>query len=596
MMKMKRAVAFAIVCAAGLAASGASLREYVAAFNAADDETVTNAVPNAEAAEFLEANVPRFSCPDAEVERTYYFRWWTYRKHLRRGRAGWVVSEFLPNVSYAGPDNVISCPLGHHLMEGRWLHDPVFMRDYAKSWLKPDSRLNGPKSYVNWIVQGVLALEKVTGDRTLADGMLDGLVANYRAWEKGWSLVAYPTKDQHRVGLEPDGMFTDIDDREGTELTLSGNGRRTHVNAMMWGEATGLAEIARRNGRAALADEFARKAEALKKGVLERLWNKEKRFFTVLSDDGRLSDVCELHGYSPWYAGMPLKGYEAAWSRLTDEKGFSAPWGLTFPCRDTPGFVIAYTGHSCQWNGPSWPFATSVALTALANALDAGYDLPVGREDFAAAFVRYAKSHVMDRDDGVRVPWIDEVQDPFTGVWTSRAIQNGGRTNGPKHTAGKDYNHSTFCDLVITGLCGFRPRPDGRYEVKTALFRHVVFQDELKFGKSSYRKRSMKFDYSFDYVVVPYTLLMGRVRFVFENDVSAFEEGATITINDMMKVRDNGKTACVIGRQYLYEGNGNPQDFFKDNRPPKQKRTSPPKPKYVPPEMDNPYGISLPEE
>lgn len=138
--------------------------------------------------------------------------------------------------------------------------------------------------------------------------------------------------------------------------------------------------------------------------------------------------------------------------------------------------------------------------------------------------------------------------------------------------------------------------PDGRYEVKTALFRHVVFQDELKFGKSSYRKRSMKFDYSFDYVVVPYTLLMGRVRFVFENDVSAFEEGATITINDMLKVRDNGKIACVIGRQYLYEGNGNPRDFFKDNRPPKQKRTSPPRPKYVPPEMDNPYGISLPEE
>ena len=31
---------------------------------------------------------------------------------------------------------------------------------------------------------------------------------------------------------------------------------------------------------------------------------------------------------------------------------------------------------------------------------------------------------------------------------------------------GKDYNHSTFCDLVISGLCGLVPRQDGRIEVK----------------------------------------------------------------------------------------------------------------------------------
>ena len=455
-----------LACAVALAASGTSLREYVAAFNAADDETVTNAISNADAADFLAANVPRFSCPDADVERTYYFRWWTYRKHLRREGDGWSISEFLPDVPYAGPGNAISCPLGHHIMEGRWLHDTSYVRSYARAWLRSGARLNGTKSYVNWIVQAVLALEKVTGDRSLADGMLDGLVANYRAWEKGWSLRAYPTTEFHRVGLEPDGLFTDIDDREGTELTLSGNGKRTHINAMMWGEAMGIAEIARRNRRKELAAEFERKASVLAEGVRGRLWNAEKQFFTVLSDDGRLSDVCELHGYSPWYAELPLKGFEAAWRRFVDPKGFSAPWGLTFPCQDTPGFRIAYGGHSCQWNGPSWPFATSVALTALANALDAGYRLPVTGEDFAAAMVRYAKSHVMDRDDGVRVPWIDEVQDPFTGVWTSRAIQNGGRTNGIRHTAGKDYNHSTFCDLVITGLVGLRPRADGRYEVK----------------------------------------------------------------------------------------------------------------------------------
>ena len=30
---------------------------------------------------------------------------------------------------------------------------------------------------------------------------------------------------------------------------------------------------------------------------------------------------------------------------------------------------------------------------------------------------------------------------------------------------GKDYNHSTYCDLVITGLVGLRPRADDVVEV-----------------------------------------------------------------------------------------------------------------------------------
>ena len=49
-------------------------------------------------------------------------------------------------------------------------------------------------------------------------------------------------------------------------------------------------------------------------------------------------------------------------------QGFAAAYGLSFPERRAKGFKIAYEGHECQWNGPSWPFATSIALTALAVA------------------------------------------------------------------------------------------------------------------------------------------------------------------------------------------------------------------------------------
>ena len=34
---------------------------------------------------------------------------------------------------------------------------------------------------------------------------------------------------------------------------------------------------------------------------------------------------------------------------------------------------------------------------------------------------------------------------------------------------GKDYNHSSYCDLVITGLVGLRPRQDETVEVNPLL-------------------------------------------------------------------------------------------------------------------------------
>lgn len=138
---------------------------------------------------------------------------------------------------------------------------------------------------------------------------------------------------------------------------------------------------------------------------------------------------------------------------------------------------------------------------------------------------------------------------------------------------------------------------NGEYEVRTVLRKYVVFQDELRFGRSSCRKYFVNSSFHFDYVVVPYTLLMGRVRFVFERDVSAIEEGGLITLHKPTSFLDSGKCAYVIGRQYRYEGDGTPQDFFRDNRPPKpSKKNGESAPKYVPPELDNRYGIPLPEE
>jgi hypothetical protein len=99
----------------------------------------------------------------------------------------------------------------------------------------------------------------------------------------------------------------------------------------------------------------------------------------------------------------------------------------------------------------------------------------VTKQDYFDALKIYAKSHSLKRDDGTVTPWIDENLNPATGDWIARTrlktwkdgktwdVDKGGVERG------KDYNHSSFCDLVITGLIGLRPRADETIEVKPLL-------------------------------------------------------------------------------------------------------------------------------
>ncbi len=145
-----------------------------------------------------------------------------------------------------------------------------------------------------------------------------------------------------------------------------------------------------------------------------------------------------------------------------DRQGFFAPFGLRTAEKRHPKFSIAYKGHECQWNGPVWPFATAVTLTGLANLLNGPPQDAISSKDYFELLKIYAKSQRRKLEDGRVVPWIDENQNPATGDWISRTrLKNNDWDSGKGGVErGKDYNHSTFCDLVISGLIGLRPRPD----------------------------------------------------------------------------------------------------------------------------------------
>src|SRR5580658_8252273 len=85
---------------------------YIASFNRIFPQEVTNYIPDERAWEFLSANIPFFTCPDAEIEQLYYYRWWAYRKHIKQTPVGFLITEFLKPVNHASEYNSLSCALG----------------------------------------------------------------------------------------------------------------------------------------------------------------------------------------------------------------------------------------------------------------------------------------------------------------------------------------------------------------------------------------------------------------------------------------------------------------------------------------------------
>ena len=431
-----------------------SFRHYFDQFNRDDEELYAQHIPNKPAWAFLRVQIPLFEGPDKDIERTYYFRWWTYRKHIKQTPDGFVITEFLPPVGWAGKHNTISCAAGHHFYEGRWLHDLAYLDDYALFWFRKGGSV---RSYSFWAADSLWARYVVNGSEGILLDLLPDLIANYEQWAKS--------------RLEPDGLFWQIDDRDGMEVSVGGSGKRPTINSYLYGDAVAIARIASLAGRQDTAMQFREKAERIRTLVQARLWDPQAQFFKTLPrDTDRLVDVRELHGYTPWYFNLPEQGHERAWKQLMDPQGFYAPYGPTTTEQRHPGFRLSYEGHECQWNGPSWPYATSVTLTAMANLLN-NYDQEVvDRADYFDLLKIYARSHRLTRDDGKVVPWIDENLNPRTGDWISRTRlktwKNGTWDAGKGgKERGKDYNHSTYCDLVITGLAGLRPRPDHLVEV-----------------------------------------------------------------------------------------------------------------------------------
>jgi hypothetical protein len=165
----------------------------------------------------------------------------------------------------------------------------------------------------------------------------------------------------------------------------------------MYGNAMALDKMAGLLGDKTLADTYKNKAVAIKKLVQDSLWNISSSFFETRKAKGGSAEVREAIGFTPWEFNLPddQANYAKAWDQLLDTAGFKAPWGLTTAERRNPTFRTRGTGHSCEWDGALWPFASSQTLKGLANLLT-NYKKhgKMNAEVFYQELHQYAASHV----------------------------------------------------------------------------------------------------------------------------------------------------------------------------------------------------------
>lgn len=414
---------------------------------------------------WYEANIPFVDLPDATMQSVYYYRWRVWKEHLRYTDPadGWISTEFLDCCGYAAPYQAINAAAGHQLTEGRWLRDPGYAQDYLRFWLTGPGA--GPKpatddvnadttdwahEYSVWLATSAYGQAQVSGDFAPLRELLPDLVRQYRGWDKQfnaqlglyWSVPVW------------DAMEFSASSYESPEPYHGGAGYRPTLNSYQYGDAVAISRIADSVGDHRLAAEYAQRAAGLKASLQKWLWDPARGFYYAMPRDDnpehRLSGSREQIGFVPWMFGAAQPADSAAWSQLLDPNGFASAYGPTTTERRSP-FFMKDAGNCCRWDGPSWPFATSQTLTGLANLLN---DYPtataMSKEDYAAALATYARTQTKNGK-----PYVAEAHDPDRDAWIY---------DGQNHS--EDYNHSTYTDLVLSGLIGLRPQSGSTLDVR----------------------------------------------------------------------------------------------------------------------------------
>ena len=439
---------------------------------------------------WFDANLPYFDCSDPWIRKLYYHRAYLSRKNMLDPRLGRLREPTQSegrwrNDWYA---NVISYGAAHQIREARWLRDRKYAQGHLRTWAdneKADgvypshvtSAGAAGGQYTDWITSTAWETELVHPDPAFLAGVADKLANNVRGWQKqydpdGDGLLRV---DSHWwTGMEYQPSFFYFSGyrtaRDFQQPARAVELERVDLTAYNYGNARAVAQIYRRIGRPGQAGEFDALADKMAAALTARMWQPVKKFFYSLrASDGAVADVKEVIGVYPFYFGMVPwgKGYESAWSSILDPAQFWTKWPVASVSRECPAYSQEnWPGDgrrsACMWNGPTWPHANSLVLTAMARTLRATRDdpkiaSPLKTSHFWELFSSFTRAQYRNQD--FQFPWTGEYYNGDSGEWK---------------TAERDYNHSTWLDILIPEVVGLVPRDDDQLEIDPLVPDHAL--------------------------------------------------------------------------------------------------------------------------
>jgi hypothetical protein len=422
--------------------------------------------------EWLVEIVPAFSGPE-EMARIYWHRATSIvRKSLFRvgdGRlSDWAIAEGRWTSSWYA--NMISYGAGHQIRETRWLRDPQYVRGAINTWCanaKPDGVFPnyirpdeiGTGQYTDWITSTVWDAHCVQPDAAALERWVDALKKNVDGW-----LAVYDadndgllTVDSHWwTGMEwqPSFFYFNDFDKDQQDQHLE----RVDLTAYVYGNARNLARALSAIGDDANAQHYDGVADTIRDAVIATMWDGlSSYFYSVEPENHAKALVKEIVGVYPFYFSMfeGLDGtpYTAAWRAILDRDQFWTPWPIASVSKECPAYSqdVTFNGKEvggCMWNGPTWPHANSIVLSAMAATLREYPHSPLRIADLFGLFRSYTQVQFYRHD--IEYPWTGEYYNGETGEW---------------RTDQRDYNHSTYIDILITDIAGLRPRADDVIEL-----------------------------------------------------------------------------------------------------------------------------------
>lgn len=418
---------------------------------------------------------PSFTASDPVFEKTWLYRWFILRHNLADPRHGYLQHPLF----YEGRSHkrgkrpfgtggwefskLINLSVPLHLTDARWYHDPGYCEGALKNMaahpkedgefccMMVDTLLHSFANYSCWAAYLLYLVHR--NDQVMRE-LLPSLKRQMAAWKGAYGnerdelMIEY----RHpRTGKEYQPSYWyfhnyPLNPKDPETYTPLKRVDRTIYHYL---NTLGVAKLCEALGDPD-APSFYSLAEAIRRDVLEKMWDPATRFFYDLHHQtDEKAWVKNIVGFYPAWAEIVDERHDGLIEHLFEKGEFDT--GSPFPstAADCPIYASegGWQGHfikgrnGCVWNGPNWPYTTAIALDALARESKRKghlYD-----ERFGRALREYSYLHFLQRD--LAQPYLVE-------HYSSRS--------GEPLSDEPEYNHSYYIDLIVTHVAGLSIEED----------------------------------------------------------------------------------------------------------------------------------------